>query len=890
MAGKVLVLTLCLFVVIPGPSLAAEQAPDWLEQGRTLIDEGRLDAAIDILERGLATDETNARAHYLLGLALIKKGQHQPALQTIERAHALAPDDSEIHWLLASEYENLGQLDKAAHAYEAIKTSTSDSQLQQAADHRLRYITATRHAQKGDIATARQMFAELVAESPEDLLSLYSLGVAEMLSGLSDAAMATFERVLEQDPGYANAHLNIARIEQARGHLDRAVEHLRKIIEITTENAPERALARTELDLIEAGLLAEGGNLSAALEIYVDITRRQPQETRALVAAARLSALTGDTHQAIDLYHRAIALMPGNPRLRLEVAELELSSGAIAAAFTDLSPIDRDKIDEANAAKLGRLMQTIARTTEGQQAMAKARLEHLDELKRRLAANPKDQDLLREIARIHLQQKEWSQALPYLESLLAVSPNDPWPHIALATTYDQLGRFADAVEQYAWLIMLEPDPAKVPPYIGYLRLALGKALYASGQYRRAAEVFNDVIAANPGDIIAHFYLGLIYTQEDAMLQAIDNYKQIIDLMPSHVGARLNLATAYARLNREEDALAEYRKLLSANPPEEVATLARERIQAIERRIHGLTGTLSYATTYDGNSNLSKTQPEEEIRSDLTLSLDAHYKMRNGLHWRINFKPSYANFHYSQFDFINLAATISADIFYRGTTLLAGLNRRTSRGLITSRRSSESNTAFGEIVRRESLPHLLGFATGEHVPTDLQLDASLTEFQSTSSTFFDARTLSISGEIGQPVGDRTMAHLRYNYVKNNNIELIGSDYAYRSHGLSVRLERGFLDSGVFNIQYRFLFLDYLHADSSTRFTRQRHNTRHSLSLGTNYAIDSALSLFANASWEINDSNLPVGFIINAEDIIEGQQSSSLSDYERGTIGVGIRLTF
>jgi len=177
-----------------------------------------------------------------------------------------------------------------------------------------------------------------------------------------------------------------------------------------------------------------------------------------------------------------------------------------------------------------------------------------------------------------------------------------------------------------------------------------------------------------------------------------------------------------------------------------------------------------------------------------------------------------------------------------------------------------------------------------VPTNLQFDASLTTFQSTSSAFFDARTLSLSGEIAQPVADRSMAHLRYTFVRNNNSELVGSDYAYRSHAIGLRLERGYLRTGVVNIQYRLTRLDYLHPDSSTRFTRHRHNLRQTVTVGTSYGLDEALSVFANASWEINDSNLPVGFVLNTEDVIEGQQSSSLGDYRRGTIGAGIRLDF
>ncbi len=885
--GRILLLCLGLWAGLA----CAGAPPDWLDQARRLIEQKDLEGAKTVLDKGLGSMPDNAAAHYELAVVLIGLGRHDAAVRELEAARRLAPDDLDTLWLLGREYEDGGAYDKALEIYDRIESlAGDDAELRALASHRRRYVVATQHARQGDLATAREMFARLSREDPNDILSLYSLGVAQMLGGLPDEALATFERVIDKSPDYLNAYLNIARIEQIKGQFDKAAAALRKVVDLSPDGSPERRAAQTELGLIEARLLAADGNLEAALEIYVTIIEQMPQELRALLPAARIAERLGMTKRAIALYRQALARRPADPESRLALARLELQSGQIEAAFGDAEAIDESRLDAAGRDELRRLRQAIARTPTGQGLLAEARKRRLAELREALVKRPDDPELLREIARLELLQRDWTAALPHLQSLRDLEPFDPWPHIALATAYDQLGRFMEAAEQYAWLIMLERDENAVRQYILFLRLSLGKALYAAGQRRPATEVFNAVLGQDPDNLIARCYLGLIYTQEEAMMKAVENYRRIIAIMPSHVGARLNLAAVYARMNREEDALAEYRKLLAARPPEAVARVARERMDQIEKRLRGLTGNLSYALTYDGNSNLNRTRTQEELRSDLGLNLDYRYKMANGLRWRLNLNPAYANFHYSQFDFINLSTTVSADVLYRGATLLAGVTRRTSRGLVTSRRSSESNTLFGEALKRLPLPDLLRLATGERVPTNLQLDASLTEFQSTSSAFFDARTLSLSGEIAQPVADRSMAHLRYTYVKNNNSELVGSDYAYRSHSIGLRLERGYLRAGVVNLQYRFTLLDYLHRDSSTRFTRRRRNTRQSLTIGTSYAVDEALSVFANASWELNDSNLPVGLILNTEDIIEGQQSSSLGDYRRGTIGAGVRLDF
>ncbi|PYV23709.1 MAG: hypothetical protein DMG24_13350 [Acidobacteria bacterium] len=52
-------------------------------------------------------------AHYLVGKALLKLGRVQEAVQELEKAEKLDPDDSKPHFLLAEVYERLGEKDRA---------------------------------------------------------------------------------------------------------------------------------------------------------------------------------------------------------------------------------------------------------------------------------------------------------------------------------------------------------------------------------------------------------------------------------------------------------------------------------------------------------------------------------------------------------------------------------------------------------------------------------------------------------------------------------------------------------------------------------------------------------------------------------------------------------
>lgn len=840
----------------------------------------------------LATERTDdPAALYRQAEELVRQGRLAEAREQLIKARQLAPGDISILSLLATVYERSGQLEQAIESYtEITRIAAPDSDEWQAADHRRRFVEATQSAKSGDITKARAMFEVLAEERPDDLLARYSLGVAQMLSNQLDAARSTFQHVLKLDPGYLNAYINLARIDQQTGNLRGAADRFRKVIDLSPPDQPAAQMAQLELNLIEAGLLLNDGNDPAALDLYENIIKERPNELRALLPAASIYQRIGRHDKAAQLYEHILVLTPKNSTAMLQLAAEYLQTDRMEAAYNTLLDLLRSSPDDPMHDQALQLFKQIANTPLGRSLEQRRAEQEIAALEKHIAESPDDMALRHQIATIYLQKQAWEKSLPHLEVMQEHLPNDSWTRLALATAYDQLSRFEETVVEYSWLVMLETDDARRRQYARLLLLSIGKFLYSGGQSQLAADAFKQLLDQEPGNVLANFYMGLISARENHMLDAVDNYQRVLRLVPTHVGARLNLATSYESLNREEDALDEYRKILAANPPKALADAARERIAVVQKRIRGFYGAMSYATTLDGNSNLSKDSPKAELRSELSLNLNYRYKMANGLRWRGTLNPSYANYHYNQIDFINMSGTISADYGLDGTTYVGGFTRSTNQGLVTASRSSDSNTLFAEGLRKINLPHLLALSVSEKVPTDVQADFSYTRFNSTSSPFFSDWTVSGRLNLGQPLWQRGMGHIGYNYVRNNNLELIGSDYAYRSHGITLRLEQGWGDRGVMNMQYGFTLFNYLNKDSFSRFTRTRRNTRHTFSVGANYGFERGINLFANLTYETNRSNLPVGVIINAEDIIEGQQSSSLSDYERATLNFGVNLSF
>lgn len=827
----------------------------------------------------------------LAGAAAPVHGQDDPAARAagLERIVAGDPADVDARLELAGIYATLGRTDDAVAQYEAVLNLVSEeSEKGREASRRMRYLIATRHAERQELDDAAEMFGELAAEYPDNVLIQYSFGVAELLRGHLDEAQIAFEHVIELDPRYLNAYVNLATVHERRGEFRNTVELLERVIEIAPDSQAA-VRAGTRLDIIEGGLLRDLGNLRGAAEAFERALESDPQNRAALRMLAEVHRRAGDRAAEAAVLERTVAAYPDDLGSRLDLAEALLAEGRHEESFDQLEAVAAQEPQGALAARQRALFERLRNTEEGRRRAEERTRAELERLQARVEENPDDAHAWRELAVFAYRVGEQDEALRAFEAARAIDPADLRTRYALAALYDTMGRFADASMEFSSALEHETDEDMIGKVTKTLRTVDAKLLYVEGRYPEAIAAFEALLANNPDDQLAHFYLGLIYSQEEEPLRAVDAYQEVIRIIPSHVGARLNLASNYERLNREEDAIAEYEKILQANPTGEVAETARRALESARRRIRGLSTNVSYVMAYDDNTNLSAASEVDDFRSDLSLNLSYQYKMRNGLRWRLAFAPTYATYHRGQFDYLNTNATLSLGFMRGRYNLVGGIMRRTSEGLVTESRIGRMNTVFAEGFTRIRLPRLLSPWSGEFVSSNVTASVSFSDFEGTSNPFFSARTGSLNLSIAQPLGTASSVRGGYQFVINDNKELVGSDYAYTSHGLSAGLDHR-LSWGSVNASYGLTLLDYTNPDSFSRFTRTRENVRHSLSAGASWRFRPGMRLFTTVAWTRNRSNLPVGFVLSSEDIVEGLQSSSLSDYDRLVVSTGLSVSF
>ncbi len=107
-----------------------------------------------------------------------------------------------------------------------------------------------------------------------------------------------------------------------------------------------------------------------------------------------------------------------------------------------------------------------------------------------------------------------------------------------------------------------------------------KALDAQ-KYDAAVDFFAKAIAADPQDYAAHFNRGLAFTYLNRETDAIAEYRRVLEIKPDVFEAELNLATSLLKMNQFAVAEQMYSKALALKPDSQAAesglgrTLARE---------------------------------------------------------------------------------------------------------------------------------------------------------------------------------------------------------------------------------------------------------------------------------------------------------------------------
>ncbi|MFO7914885.1 MAG: tetratricopeptide repeat protein [Candidatus Krumholzibacteriales bacterium] len=410
---------------------------------------------------------------------------------------------------------------------------------------------------------------------PDDIFVNYRLGLEMARKGKRSEAAAYLEKVIEDDPAYADAASITAAILLEQGSRDKAKQVLRKSFQADPENNDVAAR------LFE--LISEDKDYRFGIEILEPLYSKGRLRNRGLVELGRYYYETGMNKEAVEAYQTLMESTGRKAPILRIICDIELESGKFRNAAECLSQLIQEQPDNFDN-YVGYLLimhdaagepsgpeQTVEISTEDSLRIMKKALSCMDSqsvrhnyivgmvlneagrmdrsLKYLLRAeelSPDDRDVLLELARAYEEAGEPEKALARVKRLYSADTGDPvlknYYGYLLALNGDRL-IFAEQLLNQA----LEHDPDN-----GYYLDSLGWIKYKQGEYQRALEILLDAARAVNDDPKIWEHLGDTYVKLEAIDEAREAYRKSIKLSTrkSQVIRKLQSIESRDQVNRE----------------------------------------------------------------------------------------------------------------------------------------------------------------------------------------------------------------------------------------------------------------------------------------------------------------------------------------------------
>jgi S1-C subfamily serine protease len=168
----------------------------------------------------------------------------------------------------------------------------------------------------------------------------------------------------------------------------------------------------------------------------------------------------------------------------------------------------------------------------------------------------------------------WSGELEDAKEDVRKYPNNSAAHYNLGWTYDELGRYKEAIASFKEAIRIKPDYASA-------HYNLGRSYGESGQHQKAIASYKEALRIKPDHVKAQYNLGWNYRKSGQYKEAIASYKEALRIGPDDADAHNGLGYTYEKMGRNDEAVAEYKKALRINPD---YTLARNNLNELEQKL------------------------------------------------------------------------------------------------------------------------------------------------------------------------------------------------------------------------------------------------------------------------------------------------------------------
>jgi len=346
------------------------------------------------------------------------------------------------------------------------------------------FSDAVAKSREGDYQAAVSSYEEIVEQEPDNINVLNNLGILHASRGDGDEALACFKKAIRPEINVEKSHYNLGNLYLSKSDIASAVKHYKSAVIQRADYAKPHIML--------AAVYESQGNRNRAVREYEELLRIEREQQKRLLGDRGLSR-----EKYIKLKHS------------FDVRNL-LSKGFIHE-----------------------------RMGESDKALAKYE-----------AALDVEQDFIPARIRrgiVYFSSGEYEEAEREIRKALGVDPELKGFEVSLADFYFMKGKGDRVRDMFGRLVEAYPRSIVLKDYLGGL-------LLKEEEYGEAAEVFKEILAIDPGYARAYGGIGNACLRLGMDEKAEKQLKRAVELSPRAPDNYYNLACVFSRRGDMEEAL------------------------------------------------------------------------------------------------------------------------------------------------------------------------------------------------------------------------------------------------------------------------------------------------------------------------------------------------
>ncbi|WP_435685180.1 XrtA/PEP-CTERM system TPR-repeat protein PrsT [Sedimenticola selenatireducens] len=434
--------------------------------GSILFDRGQYDRVIGVLKPALDEIPNDYRLLTMLGTAYMKQGRYLRAIELLDRAVKQGGDAVEARTQIALGYLAQGQSEAGVEQLSEVFAATEEA--------RLAGVTLVlEHLRRNENAQAVKIAKLLSERNPQDLTLVNLLASAEIAAGEIPAATAHLEQILKQDEKFLGAELNLVKIDLAAGRMKQA----RNRIEKARANHPGNTLVMLE----EARLEEAAGRPEVAVELILKAVALDEQSVTNNLYLGELYIKLGMVNELNQHIQTLERLFPDD----IQVMRL-IGLGHLAQNNHDMARTQFRRMSNAAGYNAPVLLDAagLLRAAGDLEGAAWALMKVLED-------NPRSVPAQVALAEVQLASGKPEPAEKIISQLMRFHPNEPDGYRLQAELAMLRGEFAMAIAGYKKAMEMEGTQDAV--------LRLYQAYLFAGDVQTGVKLLEGKIEAIPGE-------------------------------------------------------------------------------------------------------------------------------------------------------------------------------------------------------------------------------------------------------------------------------------------------------------------------------------------------------------------------------------------------------